>query len=99
MLYFLEEEFQSKALVDGRIFICSSETISLKYNSDEFNSLDGEMVRAADQLAAYIEASMSIAYGIKAPDLLKGKGHIYDRHAGSRIGGIDFRRYYDYFKE
>jgi putative hydrolase of HD superfamily len=98
MRYFLEDEFQSKARVDGRTLLCSSEMLSEKYFSDEFDPLDGAMVRAADQLAAYIEASMSVDYGIKAPDMLKGKEMIYAKYASTKICSIDFKTYFDYWQ-
>lgn len=97
VLYFLEDEFQSKATVDGHLLLCSSEQISREYNSDENNPLDGALVRICDQLAAYIEASMSITYGIKAPDLVKGKNHIYEGYADTQICGISFKGYFDYY--
>ncbi|MBP8819634.1 MAG: HD domain-containing protein [Syntrophomonadaceae bacterium] len=97
VLYFLEDEFQSKTVVDGHLLICSSEQISTEYDSDEFNPLDGEVVRICDQLAAYIEASMSIIYGIKAPDLIKGKNQIYAINADTQICGISFKGYFDYY--
>ncbi len=97
VLYFLEDEFQSKAVVDGHLLLCSSEQISREYDSDEYSPLDGEIVRICDQLAAYIEASMSIAYGIKAPDLIKGKNQIYTINADTQICGISFKGYFDYY--
>jgi putative hydrolase of HD superfamily len=98
MSYFLEDEFRSKARVEGQPLLCSSEMLSEKYNLDEFDPLDGALVRACDQLAAYIEASMSIDYGIKAPDLLKGKEMIHERFSGMKICSIDFKDYYGYWK-
>ncbi len=97
MAYFLEDEFQSKAVVDGKILICSSELLSQKYDADRFDPLDGELVRGSDQLAAYIEASMSISYGIKAPEMLAGKRQIYEHYGNLTIAGMDFKPYFDYF--
>jgi putative hydrolase of HD superfamily len=99
MLYFLEDEFLSKAMLEGEVLISDSEQISREFDSDDYNPLDGELVRMCDQLAAYIEASMSIAYGIKAPEMMRGKGMIYDKYARNRVGGIDFQTYFDYFAE
>ncbi len=99
MLYFLEDEFRSKAMVEGELKLCSSEAISNSYDVDEFNPLDGELVKVCDQLAAYIEASMSITYGIKAPDLVKGKEIIYRNYAQAQLCGVVFKRYFDYFVE
>ncbi|HRW11824.1 MAG TPA: HD domain-containing protein [Syntrophomonas sp.] len=98
MRYFLADEFQSKAKVDGQTLLCSSEMLSEQYAQDEFDPLDGALVRACDQLAAYIEASMSIDYGIKAPDLLKGKEIIRERFSGMKICSIDFKDYYAYWQ-
>jgi len=41
VVYFLEDEFQSKAVIDGHLLLCSSEQISTEYDCDEFNPLDG----------------------------------------------------------
>ncbi len=98
MRYFLEDEFQSKARVNGQTVLCTSEMLSDIYSSDEFDPMDGAMVRAADQLAAYIEASMSVAYGIKAPEMIKGKEMIYAKYASVKICGIDFKEYFDYWQ-
>ncbi|HNX28360.1 MAG TPA: HD domain-containing protein [Syntrophomonadaceae bacterium] len=98
MMYFLQDEFQNKMIVDGKVQICSAEGISREYNQDWYSPLDGELVRACDQLAAYIEASLSIIYGIKAPDLLRGKEQIYSRYADTKFLGIDFKTYFDYFR-
>lgn len=98
MMYFLEDEFLNKMIVDGKVQICSAEGSSREYNQDRYSPLDGELVRACDQLAAYIEASLSIIYGIKAPDLLRGKEQIYSRYADTKFLGIDFKTYFDYFR-
>lgn len=97
IMYFLEDEFKRKATVDGHLVLCSSDQISRQYGNDEFTPLDGELVRICDQLAAYIEASMSITYGIKAPDLVKGKNQIYETNADTLICGISFKDYFDYY--
>ncbi|HWQ75675.1 MAG TPA: HD domain-containing protein [Syntrophomonas sp.] len=98
MLYFLGNEFQSRTRIDGEIQLYSSETLSEKYGSDEFDPLDGALIKIVDQLAAYIEASMSIDYGIKAPELMKGKAMIYDKYGSSKICGVDFKGYFDYWQ-
>jgi putative hydrolase of HD superfamily len=97
MLYFLDDEFQTKVVVEGSTMLCNSEILNSKYNSSEFNPLDGELIRACDQLAAFIEASLSIEYGMKSPDLISGKSQIYENHAGTVISDVDFRSYFDLF--
>ncbi|NLN86030.1 MAG: HD domain-containing protein [Syntrophomonadaceae bacterium] len=97
ILYFIADDFSSRIMVDGNIRKVTSEIISKKHDTDTDNPLDGELVRAADQLAAYIEAAMSIAYGLQAPDLVQGKQTIYDKWASTKICQVDFRTYFDYF--
>lgn len=97
ILYFLDQEFQSKIVLNGETVLYASEIISQDYNRNEFNPLDGEIIKISDQLAAYIEASMSIIYGLRAPMLLSGKDLIYKKYAGTRICGIDFKEYFDCF--
>jgi len=97
MLYFLEDEFKNKVTVDAKVLLCPPEGIDPHYNQNQFSPLDGELVRACDQLAAYIEAALSIEYGIKAPDLLRGKEKIYAGYAHQKHAGLDFKVYFDYF--
>ena len=99
MLYFLDDEFQTKAVVGGSTILCSSEVLNSNYNNSEFSPLDGELIRACDQLAAFIEASLSIDYGMKSPDLISGKSEIYEKYAGTVISGIDFKFYFNLFVE
>lgn len=97
ILYFIEDEFSSKITIDGRAQKVSSESISLDYDTDIDNPLDGQLVRVADQLAAYIEAALSVNYGLQAPVLAEGKQNIYSKWSNSTICKIDFRPYFDYF--
>ncbi len=96
--FFLENEFQSKVILDHEIVPCPSEEICARYNSDEYSALDGELIKACDQLAAYIEATLSISSGIKSRHLEEGKEHIYNKYAGANIAGFAFRPLFDYFK-
>lgn len=97
MAYFLDNEFASKAVIDNTLILCSSKELSDNYNHSNCNPLDGEMIQACDQLAAYIEAALSIEYGMKAPDLIKGKTQIYEKNAGTKVDGIDFGTYFNFF--
>jgi len=99
MLYFLDDEFKSKIMHEDQIIFVSSQRISKEFDSEDYNPLDGELVKACDGLAAYIEASMSIDYGIKAPDLLRGKASIFEKYAHTWVGAVDFQKYFDYFLE
>jgi len=46
------------------------------YNEDKFNAIDGKALKNCDNLAAFIEATLSIAHGVKSKELVQGKEHI-----------------------
>ncbi|MGE5612793.1 MAG: HD domain-containing protein, partial [Bacillota bacterium] len=58
--YFTENEFEDKAVVDGKAINTSTEMINEKYNLDEFSPLDGRIIEFCDKFAAYMEAYLSI---------------------------------------
>ena len=67
------------------------------FTENEFSNTgvrDGELVKAADDLAAYIEAYLSLKNGIKNKDLLSAEIKIKEKYRGKNIFGIDFGRIY-----
>lgn len=97
--YFIEDEFVNKIIENGEIKkgIYSCEEINEKYNEDKYSPLDGKLLKACDNLAAFIEASKSIEYGIKSPHLEEAKKDLYKRHENCKIAGIDFGQMFSYF--
>ena len=91
---FTEDEFRSVATVDGAPRYCSSEAISAHYNADEYNPRDGELLKAVDDLAAYMEARLAIENGIGSPELARAREGIKRKYETSIIGGIDLGRLY-----
>ena len=72
------------------------EDLNGKYNSDEFNPVDGKTVRLADHLSALIEADRSIKYGITSAHLRSGRKHTLNGYAkGLVINGIEIRKIFD----
>jgi len=69
MRMFTEDEFVSKVTIDGQVRRTTSDTISASYNQDRFNPVDGELVKAADDLAAFMEAYLALQNGISNPQL------------------------------
>ena len=66
------------------------EDLNGKYNSDEFNPVDGKLVRLCDHASALLEADVSIKHGITSRHLEGGRENtlaIYPE--GSVINGID----------
>ena len=61
------------------------------YNEDKFNVIDGVALKACDKLAAFIEASLSLAHGVKSNELISGKKQIMESMSKNKnIGGVDF---------
>lgn len=64
MKIYTEEEFASVVKIDGNIVKTSSKEIQKKYNKDEFNPKDGELVKAMDDLSAFVEAFLAKRNGV-----------------------------------
>jgi putative hydrolase of HD superfamily len=69
MRIFTENEFLSKVTIDGQLRHTTSDTITASYNRDRYNPVDGELVKAADDLAAFMEAYLALQNGIANPQL------------------------------
>ncbi|MBF0329060.1 MAG: HD domain-containing protein [Nitrospirae bacterium] len=95
--YFIEDEFTGKIKENGVVKKSSSSKINAKFNHDNFSPVDGELIRACDELAAFIEASLSIQHGIKSHYLVDGKQALFDKYRAKEIAGIEFGPIFDYF--
>ncbi|MGF7117347.1 HD domain-containing protein [Methanobacterium oryzae] len=98
MRYFTEDEFKNK-FKENEIIKKGIEFKDLneKYNREEFSPLDGELIKACDKLAAFIEANSSIKYGITSKYLEEAREKSYINYKGINISGTDFGRIFDYF--
>ena len=96
--YFIEDEFSNKVIVDQKVKKgISCEEINKKYNQDHFSPVDGHIIEACDQLAAFREATLSIEHGIESKPLRRAKRDLYDNYKRKKIGGINFGQIFDYF--
>lgn len=69
-------------------------------NEDKFNAIDGKALKYCDKLAAYIEAGLSISYGVKSSELESGFCGIYEYFkTNPRVEGVDFLKVCDDFNE
>lgn len=96
--YFIEDEFKSKIIEDGQVRIVTSQEINNKYNEERFSPVDGEILKACDHLAAFIEATLSISHGITSRHLREGVESLYHRYRNKSIAGMEFGQIFDYFK-
>lgn len=95
---FTRKEFESKYWSKKKKGwkLSSTKKINKRYNKNRFNPYDGEIVKIADDLAAYVEAYKAIRLGFETPQLLEGYNRLRldytDPEKPKRIGGVDFGR-------
>lgn len=86
---YTEDEFESIVILDGKRRKLTSEEIGHHYNEDAYAPRDGELVKAADRLAAFIEAYVAIRNGSAAQELHEAVWAIRAEQGLRRVGGID----------
>ncbi len=95
--YYTENEFQSKIIMDGNVQITTSRDISEKFNEDIYQPLDGEILKGCDQLAAYLEAAISLQHGIRSYHIQNAFETLKEANSDLFISGIDFGKIYRNF--
>ena len=91
IMYFTSDEFDNRIRdTENTTRVVSFEELQRVYNADQFYPVDGKLIRAADHIAAFIEADSSIQYGITSNHLRDGRKNILTLYpAGKKINGID----------
>ena len=90
ILYFTNNEFMNRIELDNKVSEVSFEKMNENYNFDEFNPVDGRLVRVADHFSALLEAELSIRYGISSTQLVLGKQNLLNAYPeGKIINGLD----------
>jgi len=95
--YFTTNEFVNKITIDGKIKKLTQKDNVQAYNSNEFNQLDGEVIKLADELAAFLEAMQSMNYGIKTNHLQTGYDYILKKYTRTKpiVNGINVLPLFD----
>lgn len=76
-----------------------SEAISVSYKDDRYNHVDGELIKAADELATLMEAYLALENGISNPQLQKAVQEKKLLNDDKMIAGIDIGKAYEDFKK
>ncbi len=99
LLYFTNDEFSNRVRdTDGSVQVVSFEQLNKDYNSDEWSPADGKLVRAADHIAAFLEADRSIHYGITSRHLEEGRNNLLKLYpAGTLVNGMDVAGFFAEF--
>lgn len=95
--FFTQSEFATKVVIDKAVKTVTPDEINTKYNSDEYNPYDGNLLKGADDFAAFLEAWSSIDYGIQAKDLIQAKETIRELYKDRVISGYNFNKLFDLF--
>jgi len=100
MKYFTQDEFENKIILKKKIKSknLSIEDLNTKYNANEFSPYDGELIRAADQFSAFLEAWNSCNSGIKSEDLIQAAQKIKEDYRKKSLGNIPINNLYSSFK-
>jgi putative hydrolase of HD superfamily len=95
MQYFIEDEFSDKIIENGKVKQVDN---AADFDDDKYNAVDGTLIEMCDKLCAYIEASMTLEYGINSSTLIKSKETLYKKYAGVKKNNLDFKQLYNYFR-
>ncbi len=98
MKMFTENEFSSIVEINGRYQNTASEEITRKFNRDEYNPRDGELIKATDDLAAFIETFLALENGIKSNELKEGHSILHAKYHKKVVAGIKFSEIYADFE-
>jgi putative hydrolase of HD superfamily len=82
IIYFLDNQFENRVMEKGRVKIVPEIDDSL--NLDMLSPVDGDMVRVADELAAFWEAGLSLAHGIRSPNLTQAVSDLEKKYSGRK---------------
>jgi putative hydrolase of HD superfamily len=92
---FTEDEFKSIVTIErGRTERKRSDEISKNFNNDMYNPRDGEIVKAVDDLAAFIETYLALKSGVTSQELEDAKNSLRKKYRGKTISGIRFGEIY-----
>jgi putative hydrolase of HD superfamily len=89
-----EKGVYSKIRVEGVKETTSSGDINEKYNKDDFDPYDVELIKACDDLAAFVEAFASWETGIRTSHLKVGMSRLREKYQNKKIAGVDFGSLY-----
>lgn len=97
---FTSREFESFVRIDEKRVKKSSNEIQESFNYDKNDPRDGELIRAVDHLAAYVEAYLAVRNGVRNEVLETAKTDLRRKYEGeeSGIAGLDFAAIYADFK-
>lgn len=93
------EEFSNVVKVEGKTLHPEYSDICNKFNSNKYDPRDGDIVKASDILAAFLEAYLAIKSGIKSDGLSTAMADLKTKLADSVLSKDEFGQIHLYFKD
>lgn len=97
IIYYTQNEFADKVVINGEVTLTTPEKINMEYNTGGYRPIDGSMLKGCDNLAAFVEAWLSRRYGITSKHLEEAEQALREQYAGKIVGGINFGDIYKEF--
>jgi len=95
LTFFTSDEFADRIFENGKTHVVTQKELDTKYNKDEFCPAGGSLIRAADHIAAFLEADQSIKYGITSVHLKDGRDNIRQSYKdASSIHGFNIAEFF-----
>ncbi len=98
MKMYTENEFASTVMIKGKRSRKKSDDINISFDKDKFDPRDGEIVELSDNLAAFIEAFLTLQNGISAPELVDATWSVKNKYRQKTIAGINLGEIYADFE-
>jgi len=95
---YTEDEFADFVTIKGQRRVVTPGAIRTKYNYDRYNPRDGRLIKACDNLAAFVEAYIALRNGSTAEELQEAKHNIKNEHRDEVVSGIAFGPIYADFE-
>lgn len=96
--YFIVDEFKNKIKNKKVPAGLTTDVINKSYNQDKFSPYDGSIIKAADQVAAFLEAWYSTEFGIKSSEFSLAIEQIKKRYSTTKLGETDLSYIFSGFR-
>lgn len=95
---FTENEFENIVIINNRRETVKGSDIGELYNEDRFRPRDGELAKAADSLAAFIEAYEALRNGCNSNEFHEAKLSFREKYGRASISGVNIGEIYADFE-
>jgi len=91
----ISDEFTNRIYKGGIVTDLDDKPLSPDYDKDEYDPVDGKLIKVCDNLAAYMEAAMSEEYGITTKNLQKSAADLRKLYENEPIiQGVDVNKFF-----